>query len=44
MMEVGYRQADEVSAIFESSGWTVVEIRQDLSGVDRVVIVKPVFA
>jgi release factor glutamine methyltransferase len=44
MMEVGYRQATEVALIFESAGWTVVETVKDLSGIDRVVIVEPVFA
>lgn len=43
MMEVGYRQAREVALIFEAQGWHVVEIRQDLSGIDRVVVVQPVF-
>ena len=44
MMEVGYKQAGEVSMIFEGSGWTVAEVRPDLSGTDRVVVVEPVFA
>jgi release factor glutamine methyltransferase len=43
MMEVGYQQAREVQAMFEASGWNVVEIRKDLSGVDRVVVVEAVF-
>jgi release factor glutamine methyltransferase len=43
VMEVGYRQAREVQAIFEASGWNVVEVRPDLSGIERVVVVEPVF-
>lgn len=44
MMEVGYRQAREVERIFEAVGWTVVGVTWDLSGVERVVTVRPVFA
>lgn len=44
MMEVGYRQAREVTAVFEAQGWNLVEIRQDLSCVERVVVVQPIFA
>lgn len=40
MMEVGYRQAQQVGAIFEGSGWTVEETIPDLSGIDRVVVAR----
>ncbi len=42
MMEVGYRQAHQVTLIFESSGWHLDEVRKDLSGAERVVVVEPV--
>lgn len=37
MMEVGYGQAFRVRELFEATGWTFQEIRNDLSGVERVV-------
>lgn len=37
LLEVGYRQADEVRAIFEGEGWRHETTRRDLSGVERVV-------
>lgn len=40
MMEVGYRQAREVGAIVEGSGWTVEATIPDLSGIDRVVVAR----
>ncbi|HWA82862.1 MAG TPA: peptide chain release factor N(5)-glutamine methyltransferase [Fimbriimonadaceae bacterium] len=39
IMEVGYRQAREVGAIFEAAGWTVDQVVRDLSGIERVVVV-----
>jgi release factor glutamine methyltransferase len=44
MVEVGYRQAHEVALIFEAQGWTVEDVRKDLSGTDRIIVVRPVFA
>lgn len=38
MMEVGHTQAETVTKLFESFGWSHVETRQDLSGVERVVV------
>jgi release factor glutamine methyltransferase len=40
MMEVGYRQASDVRALFEAAGWEHVETVKDLTGVDRVVVVR----
>lgn len=40
MMEVGYRQASLVRALFEGAGWEHVETVADLSGIDRVVVVR----
>ncbi len=36
-VEIGYRQADEVKALFEVSGFEQVEVFKDLGGNDRVV-------
>ena len=36
-VEIGYRQADEVKALFEASGFEQVEVFKDLGGNDRVV-------
>ena len=36
-VEIGYKQASEVKALFESSGFEQVEVFKDLSGNDRVV-------
>jgi release factor glutamine methyltransferase len=44
MMEVGYSQSRKVGDLFESAGWHVAEIRKDLSGIERVVVVQPLFA
>lgn len=44
MMEVGYRQSRDVALLFESTGWNVEEVREDLSGIERVVVVQPLFA
>lgn len=41
MVEVGYTQAEEIAALFESAGWSVQAIQKDLSGIDRVVVVEP---
>jgi release factor glutamine methyltransferase len=40
LLEVGYRQADKVTAIFIQNGWKHVETRQDLSGIPRSVVFK----
>jgi release factor glutamine methyltransferase len=40
MMEVGYQQAAAVRALFEAAGWEHVETVPDLSGIDRVVVVR----
>lgn len=41
LMEVGYRQSQSVSDLFQQSGWTVVAVHRDMSGVERVVEVRP---
>ncbi|AIE83374.1 peptide chain release factor N(5)-glutamine methyltransferase [Fimbriimonas ginsengisoli] len=38
MMEVGHRQARTVRELFESGGWQHVQTAQDLSGIDRVLV------
>lgn len=38
LCEIGYRQGSAVSALFESAGFTQVQILKDLSGHDRVVM------
>lgn len=38
IMEIGARQAQEVAAIFDNSGFSDIEILKDLSGIDRVVM------
>jgi release factor glutamine methyltransferase len=43
LMEVGHTQARTVAGLFERKGWRLVAIHPDLSGVERVVEVIPVF-
>ncbi|WP_135505010.1 peptide chain release factor N(5)-glutamine methyltransferase [Roseovarius aestuariivivens] len=38
MVEIGWRQAAEVAAMFDAAGFAAVEIRHDLEGRDRVVL------
>ena len=40
LLEVGYNQADVVANIFEKEGLKIVEIVQDLAGINRCVILK----
>ncbi|MBQ2884736.1 MAG: peptide chain release factor N(5)-glutamine methyltransferase [Alphaproteobacteria bacterium] len=40
LLEVGYNQATDVANIFEKEGLKIVEIVQDLSGINRCVILK----
>ncbi|HVT11893.1 MAG TPA: peptide chain release factor N(5)-glutamine methyltransferase [Fimbriimonadaceae bacterium] len=44
LMEVGYRQARAVGGLFEASGWMVEQIVPDLSGIERVVVVRQLSA
>lgn len=37
-LEIGNRQKAAVTAVFERSGWRLVEARQDLAGHDRVLV------
>ena len=37
MMELGYGEAESVAALLESSGYTEIEIRKDLSGISRMI-------
>lgn len=37
IFEIGYDQAEEVSRLFESAGYTEVTVKKDLAGLDRVV-------
>jgi len=39
-MEIGYRQAIDVSDIFTKAGFTQPEVLQDLAGHDRVIVLK----
>jgi release factor glutamine methyltransferase len=39
-MEVGYRQSSLVQQLFRESGWRVVQVRCDLSGIERVITVQ----
>ncbi len=36
LLEVGHTQSEAVQRLFESGGWTHVETRRDLSGIERV--------
>lgn len=40
-VEIGFDQRREVTALFEESGYTLVEARADFSGNDRVLIFRP---
>ncbi len=37
IFEIGYDQAEEVSELFESAGYTEITVKKDLAGLDRVV-------
>jgi release factor glutamine methyltransferase len=39
-VEIGYRQCDSVTGIFESAGFELTETARDLAGRDRVVLVR----
>ena len=36
-MEIGYDQAEEVSALMQAAGFSQVKVKKDLAGLDRVV-------
>lgn len=38
MLEIGIGQADAVAALMESAGFTSVERRRDLQGIDRIIV------
>lgn len=38
LMEIGYDQAEEVCALMRAAGFSQVEVKKDLAGLDRVVI------
>jgi release factor glutamine methyltransferase len=38
ILEVGHTQAEQVQSILKDAGWSQIEIRKDMSGVERVVI------
>lgn len=38
ILEIGFRQVDEVSALSDRYGWNVVETRDDLAAIPRVVV------
>ncbi len=38
--EIGYNQGNEVSALLEQAGFTKIEVRKDLAGLDRVVLAR----
>lgn len=40
LLEVGAGQAADVAKIFRDAGWKLLEIRRDLSGIERCVILK----
>lgn len=40
LLEVGYKQADKVVALFEESGWSHVRTVRDLAGIPRCVIMR----
>ncbi len=42
-LEIGYRQATDVSEIFTKAGFTRLEVLQDLSGHDRVIVLNAEF-
>lgn len=37
MVEIGYNQGEQVEQLFEKNGFTDIEIKKDLAGLDRVV-------
>lgn len=37
MVEIGYNQGEQVKRLFEKNGFTDIEIKKDLAGLDRVV-------
>ena len=37
LMEIGYDQAEEVSALMQAAGFSQVKVKKDLAGLDRVV-------
>ena len=37
MLEIGFDQARDVTAIFEAKGFRITEVAQDLAGLDRIV-------
>ncbi len=37
-LEVGHTQAEQVKDLFEAAGWSYLETRQDLAGIDRIVV------
>ena len=37
MVEIGYNQGEQVKQLFEKNGFTDIEIKKDLAGLDRVV-------
>ncbi len=43
LMEVGHTQAEPVRVLFEKGGWRHEKTVRDLSGIERVVVVRPVF-
>jgi release factor glutamine methyltransferase len=44
VMEIGYRQADDVKRIFTREGWSWISTNRDLDGNERVVAVEAKFA
>lgn len=38
LMEIGYRQAERVQALFAENGWSSIEVLQDLDRNDRVIV------
>ncbi len=43
LVEVGHTQAEQVRMIFEGAAWSVESIRSDLSGIERVVVLRYAF-
>ena len=42
IVELGYNQAADVTAIARERGWDVVDTRRDLQGIERVMTLKPI--
>ncbi|MBP5697915.1 MAG: protein-(glutamine-N5) methyltransferase, release factor-specific, partial [Alphaproteobacteria bacterium] len=42
LLEVGYNQANDVKNIFQNKSFNFINFRQDLSGINRCVVLKKV--